>query len=159
MYTIPTLGKEWRVSLDFKPTDYSYTGHASLLHLTLGANSGTYGDRYPAVLFHPSEGICIASAVNDDHDYFQTSLLDRPKIGEWTSLDIAQEQEEGGKFVFRIVIGGKEISSVENTNPVEMKDVKVYASDPWHPAQPGSIKAWLIQTKLGQFCFLLLLLD
>ena len=98
----------------------------------------------------------IVSAVNEETRYSRKTLADRPKLDEWTSIEISQEQE-GGKFIYKIVIGDKEIHSVENTNPVEMKSLKVYASDRWYPAQPGSIKALLIQTKLGEFlsCFLL----
>ena len=96
----------------------------------------------------------IVSAVNEDRNYVTKTLADRPKLDEWTSLEISQEQE-GGKFVYKIVIGDKVIHSVENTNPVEMKALKVYASDPWVAAQPGSIKALLIQTKLGKFFVML----
>ena len=98
----------------------------------------------------------IVSAVNEETRYSRKTLADRPKLDEWTSIEISQEQE-GGKFIYKIVIGDKEIHSVENTNPVEMKSLKVYASDRWYPAQPGSIKALLIQTKLGEVFVLLLL--
>ena len=156
VHTIPTLGKEWRVSLEFKPTDYTYSGYANLLHLTIGADWGSYGTRVPGVWFHPSRGLHISAAVNGILDYNKDTLTDRPPLGNWTSLEISQEQV-GGEFVYKIVIGGKEILSVENTQPEVFEDVKVYASDPWHNAQPGAMKALLIQTKLGQFYFLILL--
>ena len=155
VHTIPILGREWRVSLYFKPTDYSHNKWASLLHLTIGEDNRHYGSRYPGVWFHPKPGICFVSAVNKEKNYAKCTLEDRPKLGGWTSLQISQEQA-GGSFVYKIVIGDKELHSVENTKPVEMKAVKVYASDPWSHAQRGSIKALLIQTKLGQ-CHVMLL--
>ena len=160
LHTIPILGKEWRVSLDFKPTDYSHAGWTNLLHLTLGHDIQIYGDRYPAIFFHPAptHGMTIVAAISGNKNFVTNTMTDRPLVGEWTSLEISQEQA-GGKFVYKIVIGGKIIFSVEIEKPEEMCNVKVYASDPWYPAQHGSIKALLIQTKLGEFYFGILLLD
>ena len=141
--------------MDFKPTDYSHAGWTNLLHLTIGGDYGSYGQTTPSVWFHPSSGISIYSAVNGNPKYKYLTKTDRPPLGVWTSLEISQEQV-GGKFIFKIVIGGKKIHSEENTQPEVFKDVKVYASDPWYEPQPGAVKALLIQTKLGQFYFLLL---
>ena len=146
MHTIPTLGKEWRVSLDFKPTDYSNTTFTTLLHLIVGKDGGSYP--VTAIFFDPEIGIFFDAEVNGG--IRESTLTDRPPLGVWTSLEISQEKV-GGKFVYRIVIGGEEFHSVENTQPEEFEDVKVYASSPWNPPQPGSIKALLVQTKLGQF--------
>ena len=100
----------------------------------------------------------IVAAISGNKNFVTNTMTDRPLVGEWTSLEISQEQA-GGKFVYKIVIGGKMIFSVENKKPEEMNKVKVYASDPWYPAQHGSIKALLIQTKIGEFYFGILLLD
>ena len=152
MHTIPTLGKEWRVSLEFKPSDYSLSVWSNLLHLTLGDN----GDRTPSVQFHPDVGMAIFSAVSGNKSFTTFIMDDRPLVGEWTSLEISQEKE-GENFVYKIVIGDKMVFSVENNQTEEMNDVKVYASDPWHPTQPGSIKSLLIQTNLGRFYLMVLL--
>ena len=156
VHTIPTLGKEWRVGLDFKPTDYNSSGFTNLLHLTNGGNGGSYGQRTPGVWFSPTYGIHIAASINGNPNYYKNLTVRPPPVGVWTSLEISQERV-GGKFVFKIVIGGEEILSVENTQPEVFQDVKVYASDPWYEPQPGSMKALLIQTKIGQLYFLLLL--
>ena len=48
--------------------------------------------------------------------------------------------------MFRIDIEGEEVHAVENSQPEEFQDVKVYASDPWHPAQPGSIRNLVVES-------------
>ena len=45
--TLPTLGKEWRVTHDFKPTEY-VGGYGNSLHLTIGG----YGDRQLLLHYH-----------------------------------------------------------------------------------------------------------
>ena len=42
--TLPTLTKEWRVSLEVKPTDYDYGSYANVLHMTIGGKGlGAFG--------------------------------------------------------------------------------------------------------------------
>ena len=83
----------------------------------------------------------------------------KEKLGE----DFFQEVVLG-EFWFKVSIGGKETFAVRNQLPSEFIDVKVlslhkyalldkfshkkvFASDPWHQAQPGSIRNLTIQTK------------
>ena len=40
LITLPQLTKEWKVSFEVNPTDYKYTGYASLIHMTIGGNLG-----------------------------------------------------------------------------------------------------------------------
>ena len=92
----------------------------------------------------------IASAVNGDENY--EHWPDQPPVGEWTPIQISQTCEEG-KYLYRIVIGGEEVHAVENTEPREFQDVKVYASNPWLEAQPGSIRNLVIDSSgQGERC-------
>ena len=50
--------------------------------------------------------------------------------------------------MYRISIGGKEVYAVENSQPEEFKDVKVYASNSGHTAQPGSIRNLVIESRV-----------
>jgi len=145
--TLANLGKEWRVTLQFKPTEY-ITGTAindwtSLIHLTIGRNKAQHGDRTPAIFLHKDLGFCIASSVNDDDDFYQKL----PPIGNWTMIEICQ-REEDGEFTFYVSMEAKEVYSVKNNKPREFYDVKVYASNPWYTAQPGSIRNLTVETKL-----------
>ena len=149
--TLPSLGKEWRVAHELRPTEYSGEFKNSL-HLTIGGSLGDYGDRTPAIWPSTPTGgkMFIASAVNGDENY--KHWPDRPPVGEWTPIQISQTCEEG-KYLYRIVIGGEEVHAVENTEPREFQDVKVYASNPWFEAQPGSIRNLVIDSSgQGERC-------
>ena len=57
---------------------------------------------------------------------------------------------EGGKYIYRITIDGEEVHIVENSQPEEFQGVKVYASNPWAAAQPGSIRKLVIETRVEE---------
>ena len=143
--TLPTLGKEWRVTHDFKPTRY-LNHYANSLHLTIGGEYGQYGDRTPAIWpSTPEDGFHTTSAVNGMKSYPRD--FDRPPVGAWTTIAMSQTLE-GGKYVYRVTMGGQEVHAVENRVPAEFQDVKVYASNPWYAAQPGSIRNLEIETRV-----------
>ena len=150
MATISKLGSEWRVVLEFKPTEYIYghpRGWTSLLHLTIGGDKALHGDRTPAIFFHPGFGIYICSSVGQDTDYCYTSSSHRPDPGIWTDIEIGQ-RENGNRLTFYISVSGEEVHSVTNTETREFTDVQVYASDPWYTAQPGYIRNLSIESRL-----------
>ena len=152
--TMRTLYKQYTLSFQVKPTyfylnDFYYT---NVIHLT------TDGDREkwcPGVWFDPNQqGILyISSAINNTiHKYYNTKqpfpLLD------WTSIRIKQELIDGF-YNYSIVINGTVKYSTTNINPVEFSNVKVYAANPWYPAQSGSIRNLIIINTPGcnVFCF------
>ena len=150
--TLPTLGKEWRVTHDFKPTEY-LNHYANSLHMTIEKDirnseygNSQYGDRTPAIWpSTPEDGFHTTSAVNGIKSYHQD--FDRPPVGAWTTIAMSQTLE-GGKYVYRITMGGQEVHAVENRVPAEFQDVKVYASNPWYDAQPGSIRNLVVETRV-----------
>ena len=83
--TLHILGKEWRVTHDFKPTEYvDYWTNS--LQLTIGGNGGVYGFRTP--LFNPSTPtpgkMSVAFAVNGDENYRLN--FDQPPVGAWSTI-------------------------------------------------------------------------
>ena len=78
--TLPTLTKEWRVSLEVKPTDYDYSSYANVLHLTIGGKglgaSGKVGDRSPVIWIHKTKGVMISSTLNGKVAYTKTYSSD-----------------------------------------------------------------------------------
>ena len=139
--TLSTLGKEWNITHDFNPTEY-HGDWKNSLHLTTGENNDKYGDRTPAIMLKKPL-MFISSAVNGNKDYKHWHK--RPPEGEWTPIQISQTLEDG-RYMYRIVIGEEEVHAVENNEPKEFCNVKVYASDPWGPAQPGAIRNLLIES-------------
>ena len=87
----------------------------------------------------------IVSSVNENMNYHKD--LKAPLIGEWTRVEVGQ-REVDVNFTFYISIGGREVHSVRNHQPREFRGVKVYASNPWDRAQPGSIRGLTVETKL-----------
>ena len=143
---IPSLGKEWRVSHDFKPTSYGTKGWASSLHLTVGGDAGTHGDRTPAIFFrHKSMYVAVSKDTYYNHIY-NTVDNDRPLLNEWTTIIVSQEQTNDGIYMIKLVVGCREIISFENKKPRFFSDVKVYASNPFTDAQPGIIRDIAIET-------------
>ena len=137
--TLPTLPREWMVEFLFKPTNYDNPDWTSIFHMTIGGNHENLGDRNPAVFFHPSQdqGLVIVYSLNNDKD--QQIHLPTPTIDKWTKIRMFQKIEDGNTKI-KLFINDKEMLSAVNYKPTSFENVKVYASDPWYSAQPGSIK-------------------
>jgi len=137
--TLPTLPREWMVEFLFKPTNYDNPDWTSIFHMTIGGNQENLGDRIPAVFFHPSQdqGLVIVYSLNNDMN--QQIHLPTPTIDKWTKIRMFQKIEDGNTKI-KLFINDKEMLSALNYKPTSFENVKVYASDPWHSAQPGSIK-------------------
>ena len=54
---------------------------------------------------------------------------------------------QNGKTELKFLFGDEEMLKVDISEAVGFENVKVYASDPWYPAQPGSIKNLSIKIK------------
>nr|XP_047132657.1 uncharacterized protein LOC100200642 [Hydra vulgaris] len=140
--TVITLMKVYSVSFNIKPLSYK-RGFNSVVHLTLGNDFGAYGDRNPGVWFHENASGClvICAAVNGNASYcIETSPL---ILNKWSSVKIYQSMQ-GDKYWFSVDLNEVNIHRVENSDAKDFKNMKVYASDPWHDAQNGSIANLLI---------------
>merc|ERR1711962_970638 len=144
--TLPSLGKEWRLTFEIKPTSYTYRSYAQVLQMTIGGKSSAVGDRTPSLWFHRTRGVYIAMALGGKASvgkFFKGKL---PSAGEWTRFEIKQEKE-GSHYMFSLIVGDEELWSTQNTKPVDFEDVKVYAASPWYVAQAGSIRDFHVENK------------
>ena len=148
--TVPKMTKEWKVSFEIKPTDYSLSGYSNVLHLTIGGkglgSSAKVGDRTPAIWIHKTRGVMISSALNGKPAYTKT-IKRLPPAGEWTTIEVSQSLV-GSKYMYEISIAGKTVNRVENTKPVELSNVKVYAGSPWYTATKGFLQNLEIEIKV-----------
>ena len=143
--TIPGLGKEWQVSFDFKPKHYNTSGYTNILHLTIGGNVKNIGERIPAIFHHPDSGLIVTTAINDNPN-FHADITPPPPVNQWSTIVLSQ-LTSGSSTTFSVTVNGvAPFSPVVNPVPLEFSSVKVYASDPWHTAQPGYIRALTIKT-------------
>lgn len=139
------LGREWRLSHAFKPTSYYNNRWGNSIHLSIGNHSGKHGDRVPVIFFKPNI-TKICTSLNEDFNFYKFFSF-TPPVGEWTTILISQELINTS-YMFKILINNKELYSVENNDPREFFNVKVYASNTWHQAQHGSIRNLKIETKI-----------
>ena len=144
--TLRTLYKEYKVSFEVKPTsfDLNYFNYTNVFHLTVGGDRENYGDRNLGVWFDPNhEGILhVSSAINNSIDSYYDTEIPLPLL-HWSSIIIKQELVNG-LYKYSIIINGTVLYSTTNINPVDLSNVKVYAADPWYPAQSGSIRSLTI---------------
>ena len=94
----------------------------------------------PRHLLPPYPCLHVSTAIGDNPNFTRDNIS--PPLGEWTSVVVSQL-----KSTFSIYINGTDPSSVENPEPKEFSNVKVFASDPWWDAQLGSIFSLTIKTK------------
>ena len=128
-------------AFDLLPSEYISNGWANSLHLT--GKEQNAGERSMSLWFN-NQGLLVRSAHNNGGSRYL------PIINLWTTVVIDQIQKNDGKHLFSVSIGGKEVFSVEDTKPEKLLNVKVFASDPRLPAQPGSIRNLVIETE-GEF--------
>ena len=165
--TLPKLGKEWNVSLEFKPIDSTrLTEQANIIHISiLGGPVGrmtTYGGRIVSIMTKPNQDLHFSSALTgqDGVEKNWNNNFSGTQVGEWTSIIISQQkvqnfEEDCVKYRQWITINGTRKFKQRNTAPQEFTDVKVFSSNPNFPAQPGFIRNFVIQDNTGDtvFCF------
>ena len=126
--------------------------HRSLIHFTTDRNCCNCGSRYPAVLLNPNtnDQLFIASCVNNDGDYIKY-----PRIEDnWNLIEIGQTKDvdfAGNEiFYYFIKLNGNIFHKTINSDPKEMTNLKVYASDPWYPKADGSVKNLVAKNSASQ---------
>ena len=66
-------------------------------------------------------------------------------IGKWTPVDITQ-QKEGNAYRYQVKIGTLVLMSLLNTKAKVFTNVKLFVSNNFHPAAPGSIRNMVIDS-------------
>ena len=154
--TLPKMTKEWKVSFDVNPTNFRYSGFASVIHFTIGGkglgSSAKVGDRNPAIWFHKTRGVLVSSAL-DGHAAFSKFFKSLPTAGAWTKIEVSQRLVSS-QYMYTITIGDKQVLSKPNVKPVDFSNVKVYAGSPWYAAQKGYLRNMKIDIKTPIDCVL-----
>ena len=126
--TLPKWGRLYTVEADITVTKMP-TGSINIFHFTQNGNGayGVYGDRVPYVNIYKNGKFYIDSAVSGN-TCTRTFHFDLEKKYH---LKIQQFQRDD-KIIYEVLINGKPIDSVENTEPKDFENVKVYVSDRWY---------------------------
>jgi len=124
---IRILNKQWKVSLDIMPTGV-IDDWGNILHVGLGGDSDSYGDRTPAIWFRPgTTELHIASGISGNKNYYRS--FPAIPMDEWTKVEINQIEENSGSFQYTIRVAGIIVFQKINTEPTEFRDVKVYTGN------------------------------
>ena len=137
------------VDFMFKPTVETAKGPQSILHMTdkKEENTASYGGRIPALWLDSFGRLRIECARDNIRE--RTHFLQGLHVGNWTQITVTQEYSSKLlKSRYRVLIDGVERVNVENAQEGEFRDVRVYASNPWHDAQSGFIKDLSVKGKM-----------
>ena len=137
---LPKLEKHWRIVHDFKPVAYER-------HVRYALTLCKEGNVVMSVAFNN-----ITTVVKCISEYWPKVVCNTggvPRVGEWTTIEILNEEEELGKCTLSVIIGGKQVFREENGGSRELTDVCVttapYSSD--DTMQQGYIRRLNIMTK------------
>ena len=135
---IPSVAPAWYVSFEIFPEGV-VNGWNNIIHFTTGGNHGKHGDRIPAVWFHTaSTRLHICSSISGNfNECFNSKSL---KQNVYTKVEIMQKQISNTRYRFSVWIAGKRVYHTVNTAARYFSNVKVFRSDPWHPAANALIK-------------------
>ena len=147
------------VSFEYQPNVQASTKNEfrSIIHFTIGGDGwyndkGVCGSRYPAIWTRPNtnDELHFTSCVNDNASYHKTSKIE----DKWNSIEIGQTKRVNSAgneiFYFFIKLNGNIFHETINSNPKEITDLKVYASDPWWVAANGYIKNLVAKNSASQ---------
>ena len=125
--TFPKWGNVYNVEVDITVNKMPSGQWANIFHFSKNGDCCGYGDRIPAVFINRDGYFRIASAVNGNGDLY----IDPPiNVGKTYHLKI-QQFIQNGKTIYEVNMDGNIIQTMENTNPMDFDNVKVYASSPW----------------------------
>ena len=139
--------KEYTVSLSVFLTAFP-GGYSNIIHFTTGNKSGSPGARIPAVFVSGnSENFQICSDVDGNLNYCFDS--DKVQLNKWIDIEIRQDKIDN-VYKYKIFINGILKHEKINSIPTDHRNVKVYVSDMWYPAQPSFIRN--LAYNAGLFC-------
>jgi len=129
--TLPRMFPIYSVELEIMVTGEQRDSFTNIIHLSkTGQNMVEPGDRMPAIYLRPGENkLHIGAYVNgnNNHAYNSNEIL---KQNIWTKVQVLQTHVDG-KYIYSIYIGNRQEYVIENTTPIDIYDIKVFASDPW----------------------------
>ena len=125
--TFPKWGRIFKVEADFTVKKIPVGFNLNVFHFTKGGQNGALGNRIPNLNLNRDGKIVIVSSVSGNHKhrkFFPIELNTKYHL-------VIQQYEENGKIMFQIIINGVVKDYVENTQPLDFDNVKVYVSNPW----------------------------
>ena len=127
--TFKNYGPEFYVEFKIRISSALKATWANILHVTNGPPNGAHGNRFPGIWVNKAKFFRFASTVNSNVNYeFDRNM----KLGEVYHIVVSQQFNDQSQLVYKVVIDGKEVHSVVNTNGITLKEAKLYLSNPWY---------------------------
>ena len=137
--TIPILSPEWALTFNLRLIQKAPIDNwESIIHLTGGENHVPYGSRTPAVWVEPnSTFLSIFNSVNSYPEHIV--LTETLPVNQTIRIEIHQRYVSNGEYRYFVLLNGKEINSIMNSDARQFYEVKVYSGDLWYPPCTGFI--------------------
>ena len=136
--SLPIWPKEYEIKFELFPF-FLPDSFVNIFHVTKGGNNDNYGDRSPSIYakggVEPFLHIC--SSINGNKNYCQNYNI---SSNTWISLRISQKKTENESYEVEHTIDNIIMDTVANDLPVQLEDVKLYASNPWVPSLNGILR-------------------
>ena len=137
---LPKLEKQWRIIHDFKPVSYER-------HVRYALALCKEGNVVMSIAFNSIT--TVVKCISEHWPKVVCNTGGVPRLGEWTTIEIFNEEEEMGKCTFSVIIGGKRVFREDNEGSRDLTDVCVrlapYSTD--DGMQQGYIRRLSIMTK------------
>jgi len=133
------MGKEYSVTFELFIKEYGpKKGYKDVIQLTASGGEGQIGDRNPSVFLTDNLNIHVGVSLNNNWNYHFNSPQSL-KENKWYKVKLTQKLENG-KYVFETLLDNKSFKKVENKEPREFRNVKIYAGLDKHWPAPESVK-------------------
>lgn len=136
----------YSVELDIMVTGEPSDSFTNVIHVTnSGQNQAAPGDRMPLISIRPDENkLHIGSYVNGEINHVFNSN-EELKLNIWTNVRV-QQTITNGKYIYAIYMDNHQKYVIPNKTPIDLYDLKVYASSPWSSAPNAKIRNFKFTT-------------
>ena len=127
--TFENYGPEFYIEFKIKFSDLGAEEWANILHVTNGQNMGAHGNRFPAIFVdNKHERFHFTTTVNENYNYAFNYQM---KLHQDYHVVVSQQYNDQSQLIYKVVIDGKQVHSVVNTNGKHLHKATLYLSDPW----------------------------
>ena len=132
LQTYDHWGKTFKIVFDIKVDEAASDPLVNIFHFTKGEKCCEKGERIPA-LWIQRDHFLIGTAIDNDGNKFWTYAFN---YGQKYHLEISQD----ANGLFRVLMDGQLKTEIQNSQPQDYDNVKVYFSNPWDSEFHGCVE-------------------
>jgi hypothetical protein len=141
-FNIPTVGEEFRLELEIKPTD-TVVNDASIIRFTSTTDdTGSLGDEIPSLYFRAgtTKLEVVADVSGNNQDSTVTPDANNLALNTWTHVKIESVSNGDGDIIYSVEVGGVRIRTTKNTAAQAFNEVSICFSDSFHDAADAQVR-------------------